>query len=604
MEKFLKSKGIYILIILLFVLGISFLKFRNPTLDDDLYVFETSIMAQALSRGEWIGYYAGGIHGFIFKLPVALIFLFTGPSLLIGTVWNILLSCFVLYLFYLFLKKYFGDSLIPLAGTILLGTNFQFLLNYPTYMREIPVILSLILFLYLLIHKKSYWLVGLALLLVLDAKETVFFMIMPSLSLFLLIFSWKGFKLTTLKEFLKKYVKVLLPSLAYILLMVFTSIIPLNTVIFTVVPGVTEGGVEFQLQHFKFEFAIENLFKRKDPEAKTIEEVIPVDIEQLPSSSFLKTVLGYVGKVLYPRSFSWVSIPKVIFFPALLASILLFKNALKKKDETFILLALILWSYFMIFVLRSSYDRYLFPISGVVFFFFLLFLKEFAKNKMLFFLIFSLSSVFAFLGLVFETEYIEMKLILNLVVVVAYIFYLFFNEKFKNALFFLTVFLGSLTFCVISYFFYANGQYRQYVLWGREYGVHEVIKHFDEDEKILINDIGWDLLIGTYRGNRHYAAEWHWPLQEWVPRKKHLRAFDEFNTYTLQPSEFETDRIVIQEYGIEKVALVISEVEGIEFPFTERLPLYLEANWLELESEVALQNKTLYIFKVVLESED
>ena len=110
--RFLENKGIYLLIGLCLVLGLSVLPFRNATLDDDLYLWETSIMTEALSRSEWIGDYAVGTHGFVFKLPVALVFLLTGPSLEIATVWNILLACVSLYLFYKILKEYFKNKLI------------------------------------------------------------------------------------------------------------------------------------------------------------------------------------------------------------------------------------------------------------------------------------------------------------------------------------------------------------------------------------------------------------------------------------------------------------------------------------------------------------
>jgi hypothetical protein len=43
-----------ILISLCLIFGLSSLLFRNATLDDDLYLWETNIMSQALSSGQWI----------------------------------------------------------------------------------------------------------------------------------------------------------------------------------------------------------------------------------------------------------------------------------------------------------------------------------------------------------------------------------------------------------------------------------------------------------------------------------------------------------------------------------------------------------------------
>jgi len=122
---FLSAKGIYLLIGVCLLLGIASLYFRNATLDDDLYLFETSIMTEALSRGEWFGDYAVGTHGFLFKLPVALVFLLTGQSLAVATVWNVLLACFSLFLFYKVLKEIFPKSIYPFLGALLFFANFQ-----------------------------------------------------------------------------------------------------------------------------------------------------------------------------------------------------------------------------------------------------------------------------------------------------------------------------------------------------------------------------------------------------------------------------------------------------------------------------------------------
>ncbi len=376
-EKFLKRYGIYILIIFCFSLGLLSLKFKNATLDDDFYLLETSIMTEALSRGEWIGQYATGVHGFLFKLPVALIFLVTGPSLAIATVWNIMLGCILLYLFYKLLTKYFGNTLYALAGTILLFTNFQYILHLPTYMREFPVVLSLLLFMYLIVSKRSSWLIGLSLLLVLDAKESVFFMILPGFLLYILISEWTGFRIKDIWRYIKIYFQTFIPTLIYLLLMLFTSIIPLNTVIFTVIPGVTQGGVEYQLQHFEVGAATQSIVRLKTPEAVTIQQIIPIEEEtESTVQKILGVVMGYVGKILYPRSFSFLSIPKIIFFPALFTSILIFKNAIKKKENILIALILIMWSFIGVFVFRQSFDRYLFPITPIIFFFYLIFLKD------------------------------------------------------------------------------------------------------------------------------------------------------------------------------------------------------------------------------------
>lgn len=592
--KFLSSKGIYLLIGICLLLGLASLSFRNATLDDDLYLFETSIMTEALSQGEWIGDYAVGTHGFLFKLPVALIFLLTGPSLAIATVWNILLGCVALFLFYKILKVYFVKSIYPLLGTLLLLCNFQFLLNLPTYMREIPVLIGVLLLMYALVKRRSYWLIGLASVIILDGKEYVFFMLLPALAIYILIVEWKGVNSKTLLNYLKASFQTLLPTIIFFLLMIFTSIIPLNMYALSVIPGVTKGGVEYQVDHFTLEKATTNRIKEQAP---SLQRDTPKE-ESLVKKLF-NVVVSYIGKILYPRSFSFLSIAKIIFFPALLTSILLFKNSLKRREYVFTSFALILWSYILIFVLRASFDRYLFPILPVVTFFFLLFVRDLVKERKRFIRVLVVTALLTFVGLLFEVDYIAIKIVLNVLVLLAYISYLFYHGKIKNLSTPLLIFLSTITFSVIAFFFYNNGQYHYYDLWGKDYEVSKVVGLFKDEEGIMINDPGWNMLINVYRGDNEYSPEWKWELQDWIPRKNNLKSFGKHSTYLPTGIAIGNDVKTVNEYDIEKVALILSTIEDYTFPFNHKLEKYMSADWLELEEIVNLKNKDLYIFKVI-----
>jgi hypothetical protein len=590
---FLSAKGIYLLIGVCLFLGLVSLYFRNATLDDDLYLFETSIMTEALSRGEWFGDYAVGTHGFLFKLPVALVFLLTGPSLAIATVWNVLLACFSLFLFYKILKEIFPKGIYPFLGTLLMFCNFQFVLNLPTYMREFPVIVGVLLLLYFLVNKKSYWLVGLAALVILEGKEYVLFMVAPALVIYVLIVKWKGFNLNTLWMYIKSYIQIFLPSIIFVLLMIFTSTVPLNMYALSVIPGVTKGGTQYQIDHFDVEKATTN---RIEDEAPTLQR------ELTPEESIWKrvynTVVSYVGKILYPRTFSFLSIPKVIMFPAFLTALILFKKYLKEKKETHLVFSLLLFSYIAIFILRASFDRYIFPILPVVIFFFLIFLKDIVKKKKVFLMILGITGLLTFLGLFFEVDYILLKIILNLVLLATFLFYVFFYKKIANLYILIISLTAVITFSVAAYFFYANGQIRKYILWGRDYEVEAVVEYFEEDENIMINDPGWSLLSNVYRVDNSYNPEWKWELEEWVPRKKKLKSFKRFSVYTPIGLSISNDVRMVRAYDIETVALVISSLEGYEFPFTHKFERYLDASWLELEEIINLKNKDLYIFHV------
>lgn len=585
MRQFLEKKGIWIFLILVFVFGISLLFFKNATLDDDLYLRETMIMTEVLRSGEWIGNYAVGIHGFLFKLPVALLFLFTGSSLILASFFNILLGVFSLYVFYVILKKLFSSNLWALAGVILLLTNFQFILAYPTYMRETPVLLSLLLVMYCIVYKKSHWLLGLSLLLVLDAKEYVMIMIAPGILLYILFSQWGNWK-----NILIENIKVFLPSAVLIILMVFTTLVPINTFLLSTM-GLTESGVEYHLRHFEPEVATANLSSEQQRQIPTVETEIEEVEKPNVFVNIFNTILLYVGKLLYPYSFSFLSIPKIIFFPALFTSFLLFSKFKKQKRYDLMAFTFMLFFYFLIFVIKSSFTRYIFPIAPIVFVFFLYFLRDVVNQRKAFLTILFATFVLTTAGMFFEEEYVWQKVILNLTIFGLYFAYLFLEKKRYLLKSFLIITVSIFSFSVIMYFFYARGQIYQYINWGRDYEVVEVMEYFDEDENILLTDPGWDLLPLVYRKDTDFEPEFRWELKEWIPRKEHLQNLGNANAYQFVYRNEKRLRRQVEGYDISRIGYVVLEGEEVE--------VFWDVQWLELEKEVSLKNKTLFVIKVL-----
>jgi len=593
-KEFIKRYGIYILISLCLIFGLSSLLFRNATLDDDLYLWETNIMAQALSSGQWIGDYGVGTHGFLFKLPVALIFLLTGPSLEIATVWNVILACASLYIFYLILKKYFKKESIALGGVFLLLTSFQFFLHIPTYMREIPVIFSLLLFIYLILNKKSYWLAGLSLLLVFDAKEYVAVMILPGIFFYIL---WKE-KGTTFWESVKRYIfsfiKLFLPTLVLLLLMIFTRVVPVNMYALSLVPGVTKGGIQYHLKHFDTEVSTIN---RIEEDAPSIQE--DIDNEQSLLSKAWGIFKSYFGKLLYPRTFSFISVPKVIVFPSIFTSIFLLKKKIKKKDFFYVFLFCIFVSFLVVFFLRASFDRYILPILPVIFFFYIFFLKDLVKEKKKYIFTISITALLTAGGMFFEVDYVWIKVILNILIILVYIVYLLYYKKINNLIYYVITFVGCITFGVAAFFFVANGQIHYYMLWGKDFEIKKVVSYFDENERVLLNDVGWNMLPMVYRGDNQWSAEWKLEFSDWVPRKKYLKNFNTMNTFGMFGKSIESIKSFVDFADVGKIGLVVSNLNGYTFPYQDMLEEFKHAEWLELDEVVSLKNKTMYIFNVI-----
>ena len=143
------------------------------------------------------------------------------------------------------------------------------------------------------------------------------------------------------------------------------------------------------------------------------------------------------------------------------------------------------------------------------------------------------------------------------------------------------------------------GRYTSISCGGNDYEVRKVIKLFDNSEKILMNDPGWDILVKVYRDDNRYDPEWKWKLNKWVPRQSGLKMFEKLDSFVISGKTIEADRTRIINSGIDKVVLAVSTVEGNPFIHQDRLESYLEADWLSLRDTVDLKNKIIYIFEVV-----
>jgi hypothetical protein len=253
----------------------------------------------------------------------------------------------------------------------------------------------------------------------------------------------------------------------------------------------------------------------------------------------------------------------------------------------------------LVFVLRASFDRYLFPILPIVVYFFVIFIKDLVKQRKKFVFVLGITTLLTVAGLFFEVDYIVIKIILNTIILFLYIAYLLLHKKVKIMSSILFVALSMITFSVIAYFFYANGQLYYYRLWGKDYEVKKVVEYFDEDENIMINDPGWNMLINVYRGDNRYNPEWKWEFKDWVPRKEGLKSFDRHSAFQPTGISIANDVRGVENYDIDKVALIVSTLDDYSLGYEHKLERYMSADWLLLEDVIPLKNKDLYIFDVI-----
>jgi hypothetical protein len=248
----------YIPLLLILVIGLVLSFFRWASQDEAVYLHETMIMSEFLRMGQWFGNESVGLHGFLFKLPVAIFYLLTGPNIFIATLFNIILAALSAIVMNRIFNHFLKNELYSLLVTTLIVFSYYYIAVLPTFKRDIPVMFSMLLFIYALIKEKPYWLLGLLFLLVLDAKEYIAIILTPVLILWLPIaeFFKNRFKLLTVWNILYKFFLLFLPSCIYIYLMFFTPVVPVNyfTAGFLQLTASESKLAKVQLDNQKFSF--------------------------------------------------------------------------------------------------------------------------------------------------------------------------------------------------------------------------------------------------------------------------------------------------------------------------------------------------------------
>lgn len=658
-EKTINKLALF-LIISIFIFYFVFSFFRNASADETEYLHETIVMTEVLKKGEWFGNYATGLHGFLFKLPVALIFLFTRPSIFIATLFTIFLSVISCWLFFKLLYKHLKLGYWALGGIFLLATNSIFFISSLTFLREIPVLFTVLLFLYAVFSKKNRWLIGLTLLLILDAKEYVFFMFAPAFVLWIIFEEYllnKKITFNLIKNVIAKGITGFLPSIVFLIFMFSSGIIPLNMFNASIL-GLTKSGTTWVSSQFSTSAATTNLMGNEaiqivqiPVKTITISGTSPTNLlsTSVPSQNisvflintsisldssfksftafnivntiftyffsifkmniiiFINLILAYLGKILYPRTFSFIAIPIIIIIPSFITSIYLFKEWVNKKQTKLLILPLIMWMYLLIFILRVSHGRYLFPIAPIIFIFFILFLKGCIKKLNIVKKILIITFIFIIGTFFFESSYLIFKIVLNLILFSSLVcfFYIKRHNKWQNSIAntFIIIIFGFSTLLSSIAFSYTQGQISEYRKWGSNKEIERILSYFDEDEIIWINGIRtWDHLPYFYRKDLNYNPQWKWELEDFILKKHLLITPKEKNTYIFTTIELSDFKEKIQNNNIDKLALIYSTISDSEFPMQEKLTELKKQEWLKLTRKIKLKNKILFIFSVKINS--
>ena len=538
LRKILESKWtLYIVLFLYLVLMVVLSQFRDMVRDESLYFHETWLLSELIKNGQWFGNYGVGLHGFLFKLPPALLFLITGPSVDLVTVYSVLLAVANGFLFYKILEILFKRKDIALMGVFLLFSSFHFVLSVPTYLREIPSLFVILLFFYAYLKKLPKWSFAIFFILLLDVKEYVFFVFALAYVIVLFFETKEKNIFKRIWIVVKECLLVFVPSLLWIVLMMFTGIIPVNMFLASII-GLLNLDFIYVKVHFNVEYATTNLIDG----GATLGDVSDIAIVDTwcRSSVFmgelcniLDIVVGYVSKMLYPRSFSFISIPKVIVMPALLmgfhfARQYFVKN--KKKFQYFAVLSVYLFLWMLVYIARVSHGRYLLPVSMIFFVFFLYFLfaedlsKKLIRNTLI------LTIAFMALGFLFESSYLAEKILLEMLIFAALLVSKLVVRKNWLKYLITTVTAGS-CFGVALLFSYTSGQIAGYLDYGENRDVAEISEVIPEEGRYWMNNEVNPLLFSVYIEEKYSNPEWQFSLRNDLPKKNLLTTLGEQRTY-------------------------------------------------------------------------
>ncbi|MCX7003917.1 MAG: hypothetical protein NTV22_11670 [bacterium] len=205
---------------------------RYPTPDEPWYLQDISTICNTLAAGRWIGNENVGWHGFMFKIPPALALLVTGPSLFVATAVYVLYGALVCWLMQRMLQRYVVAWPMLLCGMWLLITSRHFLMSLATVLCEMPATLAALLVFLAVATRANRWVLGVALALVLDAKEGVFFAFAPAVLAWMILDEWQApagaAPWVRLRRLAARMTAGFLPAGALLVLMFCSGLVPLN----------------------------------------------------------------------------------------------------------------------------------------------------------------------------------------------------------------------------------------------------------------------------------------------------------------------------------------------------------------------------------------
>jgi hypothetical protein len=613
--SFPTRRWLTVLVLFTLVLGLGLALLRDARKDETLYLRESATMAASLRAGRWFGNEAVGVHGFLFKLPAALLFLAVGNSVYAATAVTVVLAAGCVLLCFRVLRRLLDSEPWALLGVWMLVTNFQFVRLMPTYNRDIPALLVVLLFIDALLSRRNRWVMGLLLLLLLDTKEYLFFMCLPAYGLWVVADEWmhRGARpvSATAGRIAARGAAAVLPAAVYAVLMACTGIVPLNMFLARILGLVDAPATNTVTAPFRPALATTNLWT-----GTTLAVPAAADTALAASpcacTAAVQTLLPYLGKLFYPSFFSFDGIPKPVALPALAMSVVRFARRRRERDTARMAPWILLWVFLGLLFMMASYPRYMQPVFPLLIAGFLLFVRDGIKRPCFAVAVLVATMAYAGVGLYFESIGLWKKIaVTGLMFGALWVAWALsgrrrgtpgLNPAPRNparASAAVPLLFGALTLAISLWHTSTHplGQVRNARLFGVNRECARVLDAIPEEARVWLNDAGWKYLPDVLTGQPADTPEWEGALKPWVPKKALLRHHPERRVHGFWYYDLFDLRKRIRENRLDMLALVVAEHETERFAYQRELKRFKTLPWLKLDKTVPMQNKTLYLFR-------
>ncbi len=578
--------------------------YRAPISDEAFYLLESVVMHKALLAGKWIGSYGVGMHGFLFKLPAALIYFFTGPSIEAATLYNVVLAVLTCSLYFLLLRNRLKLGWWSIACLALFATSQRFLLVTPTFLREIPLLLALIVSLYIYFNVKNRFIVSIWLTVLLDAKEYVFIAFAFAIVIYELIelIQTRGsVRLANILTFIKKILLTFSLPILFTVVMFVTNLIPLNIYLayatmltrnknlLTYTQNSLAGGVTAITNDLAQQGNGDIVAAIQSNKLVSVNNTLGTITAKL-----VKTGYDYLLILLHTDTFGWMSLPFIVIIPSTYYALVVLsrKSGYSKLIK---LMSVFQLSYLIFYSILHHTNRYLIPLYPTTFMFLILFFKS-AVSRTKATILLALILITSAIQLRFDDTFVTVKIAVTLVLAGLLVIILFArNTLARNG----SSAMFTVLYCVVSLaitykYLWSPGPsvYGQAYLADR-YGYlleyDSIAKLIDTSSKIIVPTNMSAELLAVFREDTSTTSETFWGLKDWVPAKKHQKALTDNKTLFIKPKHYTCEKTFDPpEYD----ALVFVDLEGYEETATfAKNCAYDERGAIT----VPMQNKRVYI---------